>query len=131
MWPWLFLILGIVIALAVVGTLILPKVPASSEEKREMEEMAEEKRKLKSGEVTSKRKWFLIYIGLCFPIANLVILLVLAFKKEKTNPTIRNWARANLIFIIIGVVLAVASVLVVYFFFNDVLMAYLNQLASV
>ena len=124
MWPWLFLILGIVIALAVVGTLILPKIPASSEEKREMEEMAEEKRKLKSGEVTSKRRWFLIYIGLCFPVANL-------FKKEKTNPTIRNWARANLIFMIIGVVLVIASVLVVYFFFNDALMAYLNQLASV
>lgn len=130
MWYWVFLILGVVIALAVIGTLILPKIPASSEEKREMEALAEEKRKLKSGEVTSKRKWFFIYLGLCFPVANLVILLVLAFKKEKTNPTIRNWARANLIFLIIGIVLAIASTLLVYFFFKDAFMAYLNQLAT-
>ena len=130
MWLWIVLALGGIVALAVIGTVVMPKLPSSPEEKQEMDEKAENKRIIKSGAITSKRKWLAIYIGLCFPIANLVILLVLAFKKERTNNTIRNWARANLILIVIGIVLSIAAVLVTYFFFNEVFTSYLNQLAT-
>ena len=106
MW-WILLILGAIISLAVISTIAMPKLPSSPEEKQEMDEKAETKRIIKSGAITSKRKWIAIYIGLCFPIANLVILLVLAFKKERTNDTIRNWARANLVIALIAVIAVV------------------------
>ena len=126
----ILLVVGGVIALAVLGTAFMPKLPSSSEEKEEMDLKAEEKRILKSGAVTSKRKWFAIQVGLCFPIANIVILLVLAFKKEKSNPTIRNWARANLILIILGLLVVIALALVSYFFFYDIVQTYLETLTT-
>ena len=56
MW-WILLILGAIISLAVIGTIAMPKLPSSPEEKQEMDEKAETKRIIKSGAITSKRKW--------------------------------------------------------------------------
>ena len=81
----ILLVVGGVIALAVLGTAFMPKLPSSSEEKEEMDLKAEEKRILKSGAVTSKRKWFAIQVAMGIPVINLILLLVIAFKKEKSN----------------------------------------------
>ncbi len=125
---WVILgVLGAVILLAIVGTLILPKLPSSPEEKREMDAKDELKKKMSDGEITSKTKWFFIQIGMGIPLVNLILLFVLAFKKEKTNLTIRNWAKANLIIVLVTTILTIALTLVIYFFFLEAFMTFIGS----
>ena len=125
---WVILgVLGGVVLLAIVGTLILPKLPSSPEEKREMDAKDELKKKMSDGEITSKTKWFFIQIAMGIPLVNLILLFVLAFKKEKTNLTIRNWAKANLIIVLVTTILTIALTLVIYFFFLEAFMTVIES----
>lgn len=57
-------------------------------------------------EVMSLGEWVIIILITAIPIVNLVMLFVWAFSKGE-NPNKRNWARANLIWMGIGIVLAI------------------------
>ena len=129
MWTWILVGLGVAILLGIAGAAIMPKLPSSSEEKQEMEIREQEKRIIKSGEITSKRKWFLIYLGMCVPVLNIVLIFIIAFKKEKSNPTLQNWAKANIVIMVLGFILSIVFICIGYFLFGEVLAEYLNQLA--
>ena len=85
------------------------------------------KKKMSDGEITSKTKWFFIQIAMGIPLVNLILLFVLAFKKEKTNLTIRNWAKANLIIVLVTTILTIALTLVIYFFFLEAFMTFIES----
>ena len=56
-------------------------------------------------------KWILTYILVGIPVVGFILMLVWAFgDKTKADPTFRNWARANLVLVLIAVI---ASVLMV------------------
>lgn len=66
------------------------------------------------GEHKSVGSWILTYIVTCIPLVNLIMLCIWAFGSEsKKNPTFRNWARAQFVIAIIGVVLVVIMMAVV------------------
>ena len=48
--------------------------------------------------------WILTMIIMCIPLVNIIMLFVWAFSKG-SNPSKANWAKANLIFIAVGIVL--------------------------
>ena len=53
-------------------------------------------------------KFLLINILFAIPIVNIIAILVISFKSS-INPNLRNYARAILIFILLGIVLMVAT----------------------
>jgi hypothetical protein len=55
-------------------------------------------------DVVSVGKWVLLLIVLAIPIINLVVLLVLAFGNDNIN--LKNFAKASLIIMVIGLVFA-------------------------
>lgn len=62
-------------------------------------------------ESTSVGKWILISILMSIPPINLVLLFIWAFSsKTKSNPTFKNWARAQLIFVLFGVILSIVMI---------------------
>ena len=130
MWTWILVGLGVAILLGIAGAAIMPKLPASSEEKQEMEIKEEEKKAIRNGEITSKRKWFLIYLCMCVPVVNIIVLIVTACKKDRSNPTLQNWAKANIVIMVLGLILSIVFICIGYFLFGEVLAEYLNQLAS-
>lgn len=56
--------------------------------------------------------WLLTYLLMCIPVVNLVLLLVWAFGSE-TPVSKANWAKASLIWMLIGIAFFVLIVLVV------------------
>jgi prepilin signal peptidase PulO-like enzyme (type II secretory pathway) len=52
--------------------------------------------------------WILTYIICAIPFVNIIMLCIWAFGSDtKSNPTFRNWARAQFIILVIGIVLVV------------------------
>ncbi|GHV19248.1 hypothetical protein FACS189425_09670 [Clostridia bacterium] len=60
-----------------------------------------------SGEVSSMGSWLLTYLLLCIPIVGFVMLFVWAFGNT-ADKSKQNWARASLVWMVIG---AVATIL--------------------
>ena len=56
--------------------------------------------------------WFLSLLVTSIPIVNIIVLLVWAFGST-TNPNKSNWAKAMLIWVLIGVVIAVVAFIVI------------------
>ena len=55
--------------------------------------------------------WILTYIIMCIPLVGLIMLFVWAFGEgTKEDPTFRNWARAELVIMVIAFVLAMIAV---------------------
>ena len=67
-----------------------------------------------SQDATSTGQWVLTLFLMCIPVVNIVLLFVWAFGSN-TAESKRNWARANLIWILIGIVLSIALVAVLMF----------------
>ena len=57
-----------------------------------------------SSPIISVGDWVIIFIITAIPIVNIVMLFVWAFGSD-TNPSKANWAKASLIFMLIGVFL--------------------------
>lgn len=57
--------------------------------------------------VTSTGSWVLTLFLMCIPIVNIVLLFVWAFGSN-TEASKQNWARANLVWILIGIIATVA-----------------------
>ncbi len=55
---------------------------------------------------TSVGNWFLTILLLCIPLVGLIMLFVWAFG-ENTEPSKRNWARAQLIWMLIGIICSI------------------------
>lgn len=55
--------------------------------------------------------WMLTYLIMCIPIVNLVMLFVWAFSGN-VPPSKANWAKASLIWLLIGIVLWILLVMV-------------------
>ncbi|MFP4457738.1 MAG: zinc ribbon domain-containing protein [Clostridia bacterium] len=53
-------------------------------------------------------KFLLVNILFAIPIINIIAILVISFKGD-VNPSLRNYARALLIFIVLGIILMVAT----------------------
>ncbi|MGA8277005.1 MAG: hypothetical protein WB784_02250 [Rhodanobacteraceae bacterium] len=51
-------------------------------------------------------EWIITLIVLAIPLVNIIMLLVWGFSAN-TNPTKRNYCRAVLIFIVVGIILAI------------------------
>ncbi len=51
--------------------------------------------------------WFVSLLVTSIPIVNIIVLLVWAFSSG-TNPSKANWAKAMLIWVLVGIVLAIA-----------------------
>ncbi|MBR3182209.1 MAG: hypothetical protein IKF56_06175 [Eggerthellaceae bacterium] len=60
---------------------------------------------------TTTGQWVLNLFLVCIPIIGLILLFVWAFG-SKTAPSKKNWARANLVWILIGIILSVAIIIV-------------------
>ncbi len=56
--------------------------------------------------------WFLRMLLLCIPIVNIIMLIVWMLDSSK-DQTSRNWAKAQLIWMVIGVVLAIILLIIV------------------
>lgn len=62
-------------------------------------------------DVTSTGEWFLNLFLVAIPVVGFILLLVWAFGSN-TAASKKNWARANLIWIIVGIVLTIILVVV-------------------
>ena len=72
-------------------------------------------------------KWILTFIVMSITPINLIMLLVWSFGgKTKADPTFRNWARAQFILLLIGLVLVIAAVALLL----PTIMAALEELAK-
>ena len=60
-------------------------------------------------EATSTGKWVLTLFLAAIPIINIILMLVWAFGSS-TEPSKKNWARATIIWAIIGVIFAIALI---------------------
>ena len=58
---------------------------------------------------TSTGQWMLTLFLVCIPVVNIILLLVWAFSSS-TERSKKNWARANIIWAIIGIIVTVALV---------------------
>ena len=77
---------------------------------------------------TSVGKWILISILMAIPPINLIFLFIWAFSsKTKDNLTFRNWAKTQLLFVLIGVILT-AVIIVIALPYIMVLINQFNQL---
>lgn len=56
--------------------------------------------------------WFLSLLVTSIPIVNIIVLLVWAFGSS-TNPSKANWAKAMLIWVLIGIIIAVAAFVII------------------
>ena len=64
-------------------------------------------------EKKSVLSWILTYIVLCIPIVGFIVLLVWSFGDgTKSNPTFRNWAKSQLLLIVLGAILSVGSFII-------------------
>ena len=57
--------------------------------------------------VISTKEWVLTYLIMIIPIVNVIMLFVWAFGSSE-NPNKANWAKARLIWILIGLILFIA-----------------------
>ncbi len=64
---------------------------------------------LRDSDITTTGQWVVTLLLMAIPIVNLILLLVWAFGSN-TKASKQNWARANLVWILIGVVAAFAIV---------------------
>ena len=60
-------------------------------------------------ESTSTGQWVLTLFLAAIPVLNIILMLVWAFGSS-TEPSKKNWARANIIWAIIGVIFAIALI---------------------
>ena len=58
-------------------------------------------------EATSTGKWVLTLFLVCIPILNIILMFVWAFGAS-TEPSKKNWARANIIWAVIGIIVTIA-----------------------
>lgn len=56
--------------------------------------------------VISVKQWVINLAITCIPVVNIVFLILWAFGEKDTNPVKRNWARAYLLLMVAGFVLA-------------------------
>lgn len=59
---------------------------------------------IKQAPVVSTQEWIITILITTIPIINLIMLLIWAFSKEE-NPNKANWAKANLIWMLVGIIL--------------------------
>lgn len=57
--------------------------------------------------VISVKEWVINLIIMCIPIVNIVFLFIWGFGQDDINETKKNWARAGLILIAIGICLTI------------------------
>ena len=57
-----------------------------------------------NAEVVSLKEWLITMLILCVPLVNIVMIFVWAFSRS-TNPSKSNFFKAQLIFMLIGIVL--------------------------
>ena len=62
-------------------------------------------------EATTTGAWVLTLFLMVIPIVNIILLFVWAFSSN-TETSKRNWARANLVWILIGIIVSVVLVLI-------------------
>ncbi|HHU60130.1 TPA: hypothetical protein GXZ34_04360 [bacterium] len=63
---------------------------------------------------TSVAKWFFMPLLMAIPIVNIVLLIFWSFgDRKKDDPTFRNWALAQLLFILVALVAIVIVIFVV------------------
>lgn len=62
---------------------------------------------MQSDTTVSTGQWVLTFIIMCIPLVNLIMLFVWAFGSG-TKPSKANWAKANLILILIGLICSIA-----------------------
>jgi len=60
-------------------------------------------------EATSTGQWVLTLFLAAIPVLNIILMLVWAFGSS-TEPSKKNWARANIIWAIIGIVVTIALI---------------------
>jgi hypothetical protein len=58
-------------------------------------------------DVVSVKEWVINLIVLCIPVVNIVFLFIWGIRQGDINETKRNWAKASLILIAIGIGLAI------------------------
>ena len=58
---------------------------------------------------TSTGQWVLTLLLVCIPIVNIILIFVWAFGSN-TEPSKKNWARANIIWAVIGIIFCAALV---------------------
>lgn len=61
---------------------------------------------VKQAPVVSTQDWVITLLITTIPIVNLVMLLIWAFSKEE-NPSKANWAKANLIWMLVSIILII------------------------
>ena len=60
-------------------------------------------------DITTTGEWVMTLFLVCIPIVGFILLLVWAFGSN-CAPSKKNWARANLIWMIVGLLLAIAMI---------------------
>ena len=60
---------------------------------------------------TSTGGWVLTLFLMCIPIVNIILIFVWAFGSS-TESSKKNWARANLIWILIGIIVSIVGIVV-------------------
>jgi len=122
-WKILLVILFVVLVFIAFITAAMPK-PGRSKDDIEREKEREEEK------VTSVGKWLLIYVGCMIPVFNIILLLVLSFKKYYTNLTVKNWARCMLIITLVVTIIAIVLVTVAFMLYGEQIKAMLATYLS-
>ena len=73
--------------------------------------------------VITVKEWIIYLLLLCIPVVNIVCLIMWAFGSSDTNPSRKNWAKAQ---IIIGL-LAFAFIFLMYLLFYSLGASMLNN----
>lgn len=114
------LLLLFIVVLVCVTMLTIPKGGRTKEDIEREKERLEEK-------TTSVGQWFVYHILLSLPVINILLLLVLAFKKYETNTTVKNWARSQLIICLAYTIILVGSIIFVVVMYKDQITTFLEQ----
>lgn len=67
-----------------------------------------------SAPIMSVKDWVITLLIMIIPIVNIVFLIIWAFGNDNAlNPSKRNWAKAQLIFMVIGIIISILSFIVI------------------
>ena len=78
---------------------------------QQYQQYPQQMRTIPSADVTTTGQWVLNLFLVCIPLVGLILLFVWAFGSG-TAPSKKNWARANLVWILIGIILCIVAVVV-------------------
>lgn len=70
--------------------------------------------RMQQADITTTGQWVLTLFLACIPLIGLILMFVWAFGSN-TPPSKKNWARANLVWLLIAIILSVAVAVVAVF----------------